>query len=31
MKESKLVELKNKVKGLTNIVKKLIQEVLLIL
>ena len=27
MKESKLVELKNKVKGLTNIVKKLIQEV----
>ena len=27
MKESKLVELKNKVEGLTNIVKKLIQEV----
>jgi len=27
MKELKLVELKNKVKGLTNIVKKLIQEV----
>jgi len=27
MKESKLVELKNKVEGLTNIVKKLIQEI----
>ena len=27
MKEIQLVELKNKVKGLTNIVKKLIQEV----
>jgi cell division septum initiation protein DivIVA len=27
MKESKLVELKNKVKGLTSIVKKLIQEI----
>jgi len=27
MKESKLIELKNRVDGLTNIVKKLIQEV----
>ena len=27
MKESKLVELKNKVEGLTNIVKHLVQEV----
>lgn len=27
MKESKLVELKNRVEGLTNIVKKLVQEV----
>jgi hypothetical protein len=27
MKESKLIELKNRVEGLTNIVKKLVQEV----
>ena len=27
MKESKLVELKNRVEGLTNVVKKLVQEV----
>jgi hypothetical protein len=27
MKESKLIELKNRIEGLTNIVKKLVQEV----